>query len=107
MDLKLFKKNDYKKKIMRKKYHIKLNKIVLLYAGRLNHDKGIDNLVQTFKILRKNNKNISLFLVGHDEHNFFKTYRKEKDIMRVALNNLKCMNIKVRFQNFLKHIFIS
>lgn len=87
VDLKMFKKNDYKRKIMRKKYHIKLNKIVLLYAGRLNHDKGIENLVQTFKIIRKNNKNICLFLVGHDERNFFKTYRKEKDIKFINFSN--------------------
>lgn len=56
-----------KKKILRKKYNINLSDIVILYMGRMDIEKGILDLLDSFKILAKKYSNILLLLVGKDE----------------------------------------
>lgn len=45
------------------------NEIVFLFLGRLNHDKGILDLVAAFEKLNANYHNTKLVLVGPDEEN--------------------------------------
>ena len=40
-----------------------------MYIGRLNYDKGITDLIDVFRQLKKANKNLYLFLIGKDEMN--------------------------------------
>ena len=80
VDTRKFKPNSKKKKEIRKELNIGLNDIVLLYTGRLNNDKGIDELINIFFILRKSIKNIKLFLIGSDEQNFTLKYKNNNDI---------------------------
>jgi glycosyltransferase involved in cell wall biosynthesis len=41
--------------------------ILLLYVGRLTHDKGVDDLVESFLIANKANEKIKLLLIGDYE----------------------------------------
>lgn len=52
---------------LRIKYGIPKNDLVILYAGRLNPDKGIMDLIKAFNILKKNHKNLSLIFVGFED----------------------------------------
>ncbi len=56
-----------KKKILRKRYNINLSNKVILYMGRMDIEKGILDLLDSFKILAKKYSNILLLLVGKDE----------------------------------------
>ena len=65
LDLKKFKPNIEIRKKERFYYKISDSATVFLYLGRLNHDKGIKELIESFLILNKENS--YLFLVGPDE----------------------------------------
>lgn len=49
---------------LRLKHNIKENDFVIGYVGRLVKDKGINELIQAWQILKKNRINIKLLLVG-------------------------------------------
>lgn len=49
---------------LRKQYNIEPNDMVLGYVGRLVRDKGINELVEAWALLKKNYSNIKLLLVG-------------------------------------------
>lgn len=51
----------------RKTLHLKENEWVFMFLGRLNHDKGVIDLIHAFAQLDQSKKPSSLFLVGHDE----------------------------------------
>ncbi|MBN1792901.1 glycosyltransferase family 4 protein [Candidatus Woesearchaeota archaeon] len=53
-------------KVSKKKYS-EARKINLLYVGRISRQKGIDKLIETYLLVRKNIKNISLTLVGEPD----------------------------------------
>ena len=57
------------KDTLKNKYSIKENEIVFMFIGRLNIDKGILDLSETFKYLFSKYSNIKLFLIGPDEEN--------------------------------------
>ena len=65
LDLKKFKPNIEIRKKERFYYKISDSATVFLYLGRLNLDKGIKELIESFLVLNK--KNSYLFLVGPDE----------------------------------------
>lgn len=67
VDTTLFKKNNTKKNIIRKKLNIDKNSVVLIYVGRINKEKGILKLIKVFSNLYKKNKNLFLLIVGTDE----------------------------------------
>ena len=52
---------------IRNLYQIPDDGFVFLFVGRLDRDKGIDNLVQVFQKLEKSCPNVYLFLVGAEE----------------------------------------
>ena len=57
---------------MRKKLNIEKKSIVLTYVGRLNSEKGVLNLLNTFKKIIITKKNVYLLLIGPDEMNIKK-----------------------------------
>lgn len=56
----------------RKKINASNNDIVFIFMGRLNHDKGIEELFQAFNMLVVKRPNARLVLYGHDEDNYDK-----------------------------------
>jgi glycosyltransferase involved in cell wall biosynthesis len=51
----------------RKKLKLEENEWVFMFLGRLNHDKGVIDLIHAFRQLDQSKMPSSLFLVGHDE----------------------------------------
>ena len=45
------------------------DQIVFVFLGRLNRDKGIQELFEAFDLIYKDNKNVYLLLIGPDEEN--------------------------------------
>ena len=86
VDTNIFFKYDFDKKIsLRKKYKIFPNQKVILYMGRMDINKGILDLLDSFKILSKKYKNTLLMLVGRDEINLNKYLNKyySEDIKKI------------------------
>ena len=69
VDTNKFISNTEIKDALKNKYSIKENEIVFMFIGRLNIDKGILDLAETFKYLFSKYSNIKLFLIGPDEEN--------------------------------------
>lgn len=65
-----FSPNDHYKKNIRSQLLIPESSIVFLYVGRLNHDKGISDLLLAFELVRKTFTNVNLLLVGPDEEGY-------------------------------------
>lgn len=55
---------EEERNILRKRYNIAEDDFVLGYVGRLVHDKGIDELVAAWQLVRNQRKNVKLLLVG-------------------------------------------
>jgi glycosyltransferase involved in cell wall biosynthesis len=53
--------------------------IIILFLGRINRDKGILDLVKSFKILNQEFKNIHLLVVGFDEENLIGNLKNEME----------------------------
>lgn len=54
---------------LREELGIDPEKIVFLYLGRINYEKGVMDLVKAFQMLREKNCNTFLLIVGFDEGN--------------------------------------
>lgn len=52
---------------LRNCYNIPDDGFAFIFVGRLDRDKGIDELVQAFRMLEKDEPNVHLFLVGAEE----------------------------------------
>jgi len=55
---------------IRKELNINDTQVVYIFLGRLNKDKGIDELLQAFNKLAEEDKNVYLLLIGVDEDNY-------------------------------------
>ena len=73
-----FKPNEEIRKKVRAKFNIPNSATVFLYLGRLNYDKGINELINAYLLL--DCKNCYLFLVGPMEMNIPKKYNSNKII---------------------------
>lgn len=73
-------KPSAKKFLFRNKLNIKKDDIVLIYAGRMNKDKGIEKLLEVFLHLEKSYNNLKLLLVGNDENNMLNKFKSFKNI---------------------------
>ena len=80
-------KFKYKKtyrNLLRRKLKISKNDFVFLYLGRINKDKGVIDLIESFKGFQKFNK-VFLILVGPMETDYIKKYiNKNKKISYVG-----------------------
>ena len=56
-------KESYKK-FIREKYEIPQDTVLIGYVGRIQSDKGINELLEAFRNIQKTNSNVSLMLVG-------------------------------------------
>jgi glycosyltransferase involved in cell wall biosynthesis len=56
--------NTNLKRDLRKKYHFLSEEKVVLYVGRLDEVKGLNNLIDSFHLLLKKEKNSHLLIVG-------------------------------------------
>lgn len=66
------------KQDLRKKYHLPQNAFIYGYVGRINADKGVNELIEAFVVLQKKYKNIYLVLIGMiDDVNPIKQYNLE------------------------------
>lgn len=55
---------------IRKELNISEDDIVYVFVGRINKDKGINELISAFNNLQAKDNNIRLLLVGYDEGNY-------------------------------------
>jgi glycosyltransferase involved in cell wall biosynthesis len=84
VDTNRFVPNAIIKKEVRAELGIKENEVVYMFLGRMNSEKGINELAEAFNILRKKHVNVRLLLVGGDEENMTpKVIQKVKDIESV------------------------
>lgn len=60
--------------VARKELGIASDKVVFVFMGRLNHDKGLHELLPAFNRLVETNKNAFLLLLGMDEENVAATF---------------------------------
>ncbi len=67
VNLKIFSPNSITRTNIRLDLNIDENDIVFLFLGRLHPDKGIADLVDAFKLLIDQHKNVKLLIVGPDE----------------------------------------
>ena len=84
VDTKRFVPNAIVKKEVRAELGIKENEVVYMFLGRMNSEKGINELAEAFNSLRKKHVNVRLLLVGGDEENMTTMVKqKVKDIESV------------------------
>lgn len=69
VDTNRFIPNAIVKKEVRDELGIKENEVVYMFLGRMNSEKGINELAEAFNRLRKIFLNVRLLLVGDDEEN--------------------------------------
>ena len=84
VDLSKFKPDSEARLAIRKQLEIEDNKLVFLFIGRLNIDKGVLDLAQAFSQI--NNKKLHMLFVGPDEQN-----------MQAEINNLQKNNNNIHF----------
>ena len=107
-------KNKFQKKKIFKSSFLKKNNLTkdsfgLIYVGRINHDKGISDLIDTYlKLKKKLLQKVFLIIVGEDEVNYFnnfsKNFLKVKNIFLIKKNNninyyLNLCSLFVTFSN--------
>lgn len=84
VDTSRFIPNTIVKKEVRDELGIKENEVVFMFLGRMNSEKGINELAEAFDSLRKKHLNVRLLLVGGDEENMTAIIKqKVKDIESV------------------------
>ena len=72
---------------MRNKYSIPRDTFVFLYLGRINKDKGIDDLINVFNRIDKR-LNFMLIFVGSVEEKYFYKFKNQKNILHWITKNL-------------------
>ncbi len=80
VDTNRFISNAIVKNEVRDELGIKENEVVYMFLGRMNSEKGINELAEAFNRLRKKHVNVRLLLVGEDEENMIPIVKqKQKD----------------------------
>ncbi len=74
VDLNKFKKSDKEANLLKNELNIKDNDFVILYVGRLNFDKGVVDLINSF--IKFKNNNMHLIILGRDEANIINYVKK-------------------------------
>ena len=69
VDTNRFVPNAIVKKVVRDELGIKENEVVYMFLGRMNTEKGINELAEAFNSLLNKHVNVRLLLVGDDEEN--------------------------------------
>jgi glycosyltransferase involved in cell wall biosynthesis len=69
VDINRFVPNANTKKEVREEFDVKENEVIYMFLGRMNTDKGINELAEAFNRLQIKNANARLLLIGGDEEN--------------------------------------
>ncbi len=69
------------KESFREKLNIKKDDFVFIFIGRVVKDKGINELVEAFSILKKSHKSLKLLIVGDFEEHLNAISQKSMDLM--------------------------
>jgi len=69
VDLKRFRSNFEQRNTLRTELNINDTTVIFLFLGRIKKDKGILDLVQAFKKLTDEKRDVFFLLVGYDEEN--------------------------------------
>jgi len=81
VDVKKFKLNKQIRIKLRKKYSISKNTFVFLYLGRINKEKGIDELIKAFQKI-DSQYNILLIFVGPvEDKKYYDEFKNKKNIL--------------------------
>jgi glycosyltransferase involved in cell wall biosynthesis len=89
VDTNRFCPNASVKKEVRNKLGIKENEVVYMFLGRMNSEKGINELAEAFNSLHKKHANVRLLLVGDDEENMKESIKqKVEDINSVIFSGV-------------------
>ena len=81
VNLKKFQFNKIIRNKLRKKYFISKNTFVFLYLGRINKDKGINDLINVFKKIEKKYDVKLIFIGTIEEKFFFKEFKNQKKVL--------------------------
>lgn len=77
VDLNEFKLEKIKKKIKNSKFNLSENTLIILFLGRISPEKGIHTYLSTIREIVDQGYDIRGFIVGRDEKNILKNYRKK------------------------------
>ncbi len=92
VDLQQFTVKDCVRIKQRERYQVKDSDIVFLFLGRVNKDKGINDLVEAFQELSAEIDGIKLFIVGPDE---------EGIASKISSDGIKAIGFTSSPQNFM------
>ena len=98
VDLKKFTLNDeiiHEGLVIRKKFKLKANDILILYSGRIRKDKGVNELIYAFLDLLKKHRNIYLMLQGQ-----FEEFDPLNEDVKLAIEK----NTKIFVEPWSKHV---
>lgn len=84
VDLNKFKFDKKKKIQLRKKYSIPKDTFVFLYLGRINKDKGIDDLINAFDKIDKRLNFMLIFVGSVEEKKYFYQFKNHKKILHIG-----------------------
>jgi glycosyltransferase involved in cell wall biosynthesis len=85
VDTNRFVPNESVKIEIRKELGITKNEVVYMFLGRMNVDKGINELADSFNKLQKKHSNIRLLLVGGDEENMTAMIKEKVENIEVVV----------------------
>lgn len=80
VNLKRFRPNEKVRESARAEINVPLNKIVFVFMGRLNRDKGMYELLPAFDKLASEKDNVFLLLFGADEENVANCFPKYRNL---------------------------
>lgn len=80
VNIQRFEPTEDSRKSARQELNIADDKVVFVFMGRLNHDKGMYELLPAFDKLVETNKNVFLLLFGADEENVSATFGNYKNL---------------------------
>ena len=81
VNLNRFSPSSEARKSIRTELNLSEDTIVFVFLGRLNHDKGMFELLPAFDRLAQENKGVYLLLVGHDEESISAHFSDYKHIV--------------------------
>ncbi len=87
VDIKKFKFNQIKRDRIRKQFLISKKTFVFLYLGRINSDKGIEELIRAFDSIKINNNIFLVFVGSIEETKFRKILNYRKKILYIKPTN--------------------
>jgi len=80
-DVEFFNPKNFNKKILRKKYNIRENDIIILFAGTAYYHKGIDIIIDVINNIGI--KNLKLLFVGTDPSNFLENITDKRNLLKI------------------------